>query len=741
MLLFTLACGDAAVSLDAIRALQEAGDLRASLAPLQQLVEAGSDDPEVHYRYGLALARLGEPTRAQWSLQKAQEDPAWKTRATLELGNAALNAAGFETAMAKAAEVLSAEPDNLDALRLHSQAAMQTHRNYEDALVDAERMLALDAGDPDALSVRVVALLGLKRADEAEISLEKLERSVDERGLGDTVTARFCTARAQLEQAKGDVAVARERYDACLEKFPLDPFLIGEALKFYDEVDPERALALLRAGLEKDPRSSDLRMTAAAYLRSAGRPDEAEALLREATELDEPAVVILGWRDLARHHLELSELSPAAAAMQRAVELSESAGAVSPDVLFEYADVLILAGRAQEALPVAARISVDAQRALAEGRAQLALEQPQLALEKLSEANRLWPNNAFARYFSAQAAEQVGDIDRALEEYRYSIRIDAGATDARQRLARLYLAEGRAEEALSTLGAGEAAAALPEEGEILKLRALAQLGRVSRRNPLLLRLTRERNTRVPAALAAAEGSAAHAGPKAAATLLTRVLASGPLLPRESELLRARVRYLGDAGESIPARDLAAAAAQRQPRQAVFQEILGFALERSNAPTEEQQRSYQRALELSPELLRAQIALGLLAARGGALEEAGQHAERVLAASVALDSTQELDLAQLLVWVGRSADAERRLAAALREIPEDGAIAGKLAALRLERGISDAETLSLARRALRFRAPGSAEMLARVREARGEAIPAPAPAPPPDPPPPQPGRAG
>lgn len=722
-LLFTLACGDSSVSLEEIRAQQEAGDLRGSLAALKQLVDAGSEDPEVHFRYGMALGRLGQPTLAQWSLQRAQEDPEWRIRATLELAGAALSAQGFETAMATAAQVLAAEPDNLAALRLHAQAAMQTRRNYEDALVDADRMLSLDAADPDALSVRVVSLLGLERVDEAEASLAELERSVDERGLGEAPSARFCTARAQLEAAKGDVAKARERYDACLEKYPLDSFLIGEALTFYDTVDRERALELLQTALEKNPRSSDLRMTAAAYLRALGRPDEAEALLREATELDDPAVAILGWRDLARHHLELSELDQAAGAMKRAVEQSEQVGAVSPDVLFEYADVLILTGQTQEALAVAERIPIEAQRALVEGRAQLALENPKLALEKLSEANRLWPNNAYARYFAAQAAERVGDIDRAIEEYRYSIRVDAGATDARLRLARIYLAEGKAEEALSALTAGRADVALPEDVDLLKLRAMSQLGRLGKKQPLLLRLTRARSTRVKAWLAVAEGTAKREGPKAAAAQLARVFSARPLSPRESELLRARVGFLGDAGESSLARDEVDAAARRFPQQASFQEILGYALERSSAPPEEARQAYQRALELLPSLPRARIAVGLLFAREGALEKAHEHAESALAASSPLDASMELGLVQLLALLGRQGEAEERLTSALREHPEDGAVAGQLAALRLARGISDDETLSLAKRALRFQAPGASEIAARVSEARGEELPA------------------
>jgi tetratricopeptide (TPR) repeat protein len=722
----TFGCGEETVSLDSIRAQQESGDLRGSLAPLEALIDAGSSDPEIHYLYGKALVRLGEPTLAQWSLLKAQEDPAWKVRATLELGRAALAGSGFEAALAKAGEVLAAEPDNLDALRLHAQAAMQTRTDYETALADADRMLALDSGDPEALSVRVVSLLGMKRADEAEASLAELERSVEERGHAEPVAARFCTARAQLSLARENLDQARERFDACLEKFPLDSFLVSEALTFYGSRDPERALAILRTGLEKEPRSSDLRMTAAAYLRSLGRPDEAEALLREATTFGEPIVEIVGFRDLARHFTELGRFPEAADAMQRALERSEAAHAETHEVLFELADALILAGRSEEALKVAERISVPAQRALVEGRARLALYEPARALERFSDANQLWTNNVYGRYFAAQSAEQVGDIDRAIEEYRYALRIDVAATDARIRLARLYLADARPEEALAALTAGQASFEATEEDETLRVRALAELGRVNRRQPLLVQLLQRREMRAHAALAYAEGISAREGAKAAARELAQILATGPRAAGDSELLRAHVRYLAEAGEAEQGRLEAESLAKRAPLEPAMQEILGAALARAGAPVEEQQRAYQGALDLAPDRTRPRIALGLLAAEAGDLDAAREHADRLLAAELQLDLQQEIDLARLLARIGRGSEAESRLASWLRERPDAGAAALRLAELRIERGLADDQTHALVRLAQRFRAPGATEIAARISSARGPEADSPAP---------------
>jgi tetratricopeptide (TPR) repeat protein len=461
-------------------------------------------------------------------------------------------------------------------------------------------------------------------------------------------------------------------------------------------------------------------MTAAAYLRSLDRAGEAETLLREATTLGDPLVEITAWRDLSRHFTELGNFDAAAEAMQRALERSEAAQAVSPEVLFELADALILAGRPADALPLAERISVPAQRALVLGRAQLAQGDPARALEHLSETNQLWPNNVYARYFTAQAAEQIGDIDRAIEEYRYALRVNTDATDARVRLARLYLAEARPEEAISALSAGQTTLVATDEIEVLRLRALSELGRVRRRSPLLQQLLSRRETRALAALAFAEGIAVAEGPKAAARELGQILSAGPRAAGDSELLREHVRYLADAGEAARGRSEAQSFAERAPREAVIHEILGAALARDAAPAEEQRRAYQRALELAPERTRPRIALALLAAEAGDLDAAREQIESLLAASPPLDSQQEVDLARLLSRIGRDADADARLVNWLRERPEDGAAAALLAELRLARGLNDETTHSLVRRAERFRAPGAKELAARVSSARAPA---------------------
>src|SRR4029434_710087 len=107
-------------------------------------------------------------------------------------------------------------------------------------------------------------------------------------------------------------------------------------------------------------------------------------------------------------------------------------------VLVWAGEAVVLAGRPDEALELAGKISGGAYQGLIRGRAALARGDPAEALRQLDEGIRLWPDTACARYYAALAAERTGNFQRAIEEYRYAMRIDARATDAYLRLAPLY---------------------------------------------------------------------------------------------------------------------------------------------------------------------------------------------------------------------------------------------------------------------------------------------------------------
>ena len=105
-----------------VRALHEAGQYRESLEPLRTLLEADADDPELHYLYGVALRRTGEPGLAIWSLEMASQTPEFELAAGLELAGAALGNHSFATAIKATTRILELEPDHVPALSMRGAA-------------------------------------------------------------------------------------------------------------------------------------------------------------------------------------------------------------------------------------------------------------------------------------------------------------------------------------------------------------------------------------------------------------------------------------------------------------------------------------------------------------------------------------------------------------------------------------------------------------------------------------------
>jgi tetratricopeptide (TPR) repeat protein len=720
MLCLALAGCGSSDPLAEIRELHAEGRFAETLEPLRDLVEARPDDAEVHYLYGFALLRSGQPSLATWSLRKAMEHPDWLVPAALQLAAGALATGNHEEAIEAVNRILEAEPDHLEALLLRSQARIDSRREYEGALADADRALELEPENVDALVPRALALLGLERAEEAQVAIDELERRFEEVDLGAESTARYCAARAIFAKEKGDSEASEQLHEECLERFPTSALVIDAAIEFYDEQRRfERPLEILREVLEEAPFASPYRRALAGRLRAAGETGEAERILLEGTELENPSVAASAWVDLGNHYLELEEYAAAASALERAMEIEQQPG---PQLAFAFADALVMAGRYERALEVARGMEVPALRELVFGRAHLAQGRPAEALEHFGEGLRLWPNNAVARYYAALAAERVGDFDRAIEEYRYAIRADPAATDAPLRLGLLHEAEGAY--AFGLVAArqtgrppGEGARVLPDlEAQLVALRLAARLGRVAEVRGLVAHLMAQERDAGRAVAALAEGTRARLGPGAAAQRVRQLEGLDLTDPRASEALRVLVVDLVEAGDADAALPYVEAALRAHPDAAVFHEIRGTWLEQRGSHADEVRAAYERALELDPENARALAGLGRLSADPqAALALYARAAEADPA-----DPAPQRAAAELLIRLGRPEEAERRLSDLLEEHPYDAQAAIRLAELLLAREAETDRTLELARRAVRF--GGGAEayaLLGRVHERRGE----------------------
>jgi len=685
--------------LEKIRLLQDVSrDFQGSIEPLRALIEARPDDPEVHYRYGTALIATGEVGLALWPLKKAMESPEWVEKAGLPLATSLLSQGAYDDAIEVCGQVLERKPDDVAALLLRANARMHSRRDYEGSLADADRVLELEPDNIEALVPRAVALLALGRVDEAAVVLDDLDALFRDDSLGLRGSAGFCIARATFAKEKGDVALAEERYQECVEKFPTEGMALRGAIEFFDGIGrPERSNEILAKALELAPVSYSFRSALVLRLNAQGKVDEAEALLRQGTELESPADAADCWAGLASFNLDHGDFDEALAAFEKARELDRSG---SPQLLLAHADALVIAGRFDDALALADRMELPAHRSLVRGRVELARGEPAAALKLFDEGMSLWPNNAVARYYAAIAAEQLGDFARAIEDYRYAMRIDAAATDAYLRQARLHVAAGRYDAALATLTFQPGGR--PEEVAAgrLHVRVLARLGRAKQMPKYLLGLLARPEHWGAAVAALGEGVRERSGSPAALEVMRRAEHLDLEDPRYVDALAAIVEDLAATGKAKEGLALVDAGLLEHPDAAEFHAVHGRALSLSGAPAAPARAAFERALAIDAKSTRALVGLARLEAGAGAVESALALYER----AVAEDPNERpaaREAAALLVALGRPADAEQRLIALLREHPYDAAAARSLAELRLARGADDERTLELARRAVAF----------------------------------------
>jgi tetratricopeptide (TPR) repeat protein len=708
-----------------IRGQQAAGQFAVTIEPLRELLAERPDDPEVNFRYGLALGWIGQPGLAEWSLRKAMKDPDWRIQAALALGQGALAGQNFDTALEAANVVLEADPDHVAALMMRANTLAHSKMDYAQALADAERILELDPDFVDAYEPKVLALLGLERYDEAGEAIEEMGSRIDELGLGEQQHAWQCATLAIYADDSQREALANERWEGCLEKFPGEPGVVWPAIKFFDARGQyARSREVLEVAVETPEAERDYRPALAGRLRFEGRNEEAEQLLLDGTDVADANLRVAAWMDLLKHYQELGDYAKAAEAARHGVEISREIGRPAPDLLLEYADSLVLSGAYDEALAVSEEMEVEPYRDMIRARVAQQKGDPAEALRYYDSAFLLWPNNPWARYAAAGAAEDVGDFDRALEEYRFAIRIDPLATDARVQVARLLVAEGKPNEALQVVQLKADQGALDLDGELVLLDALGANGRAAMANATVASIAARQPAATAKAAAAAARGMSRAGGHAQAL---RLLKSAPGLdladPANVVALRALVEISARANQLPAAMEEVERAREASPQSGEIRAVQAQGMALAGAPASEVVQAFEEAVAWSPEDAHAWLGLGQALATVDP-----NRAVAALERAVTLDSEvaeeAELASAELLLARGDRASAEARMAAVLDVDPYSGAAAYALAASRLDRGQADARTTELAERALRFRPEGRVEearaLVARARAAEAEA---------------------
>ena len=719
LLLLTGIAAGCSDPLSEVRSLQAKGRFEDSLEPLRKLLATDPDSAEVQFRYGVALSNTGQPGLALWSLRKASESEEWRVPAGLELATGALRSSNWSSAIEAASRVLEADANNVQALLLRAEARLGEKKDPLAALADYDRALELQPENPGIRFSRTSALILADRIEEAAAVFASLEEEGQKASLDAQALGQFCASGATFASERGKPDEAETLFEGCVERYPAHAVVIEQATAFFDQRGkPERSEAILRAALEKRPQALSVREQLAARLRQRGEVTDAERLLRAGLEVEDRGLRAGTWAALTTHFAALDEVDRAADAYEQAMKLAEDPPALAQ---LTFGDLLVDSGQYDRALELAKGFENSTYRGLIEARVDLARGHPDRALARLDTLLPSWPDNAGARYYAARAAEQIGDFDRAILEYRQSIRSGAEQTDAGLRLAHLLAARGALEDAWLAVGYHMRAHPTDVEGVRTQLRLTARM-KLPDQTKALLQSSFGTALWSRVVAARADMLAARMGPGPAIRWIDSARGVDLASPQDAELLRSLVASLAAAKELARARTLVETALASHPEVATYHEIRGLLLEAEGAPAERAVEAYARAVELDPKQARALEALGRLAEQRAEVDAALSWYDRSFAADpnrvVAIQRA-----AVLAATAGRGEAAEQRWDALLREHPWDGHAAEALARLRLARGEKGPRTLELARRSARFGGgPAAKALLAELEPAPAEPKP-------------------
>ncbi len=686
-----------------VREQIDAGDLDGSIASLRQLLETDSQNPQLLFLYGRVLYMTGQPGLAEWPLRKAMQDPVWFERAARLLAISEQAGGNHENAVKLYAEILEANPDDLEIRIMRANACTATPALLEEALAEVERILERDPDELGAFKPRILAYLGLNRPEDAALALEELGvRIAEAQGEDNPINGWHCATSAILASDTGDMPLARERWAVCEEKYPTHPNVVSQSIEFHKRMgELPRALEVAEAAFAADPDpGAGYRLVTAGLLRQVGRPDEAESLLLEGSDQSESAVdQAAALLALTEHYKAVGNADAAVDTLDRALAISQQSFGPQPELLFALADLLIQNGDVERALKLSDQMSVATHRSLIRARVAHVRKQYAQALKLYAETTRLWPDNPYAPYHAARAAMAAGLFDQAFQSYLESTRVDETATDARLQAARFLKAEGRIVSAMEMIGSTRATRSA--ESELLLIELVAR----TRGRQAAVNLINQMSHRYPeyfgeAAAVAARGASEREDSQDAWLILKPLLALELPPVNQFPVLQAAVRYAPGDEELAIVKPLVERTVETFPDAAQISEIEGMFFERTGAQSEAA-ASYRRALAANPDRVTVLLRLARLTARAEPKQglELVEHAIEMQATS-AKPFEPDLFLAAISE-LPESPGVDALLESALELAPTNGRIAYELGA-RLEAQGGEAQRIvRLSTRAMRF----------------------------------------
>ena len=284
-LLIVTGCGPSTESqLSEVRALQQAGQYDASVAPLRKLLARDGGHPEANLRLGIALRQTGRPSLAVWPLQKASQSDQYGIEAGLLLAGTLATSGSALEAIRAYNGVLEKDPDNAAALFGRGRAELSTGQAAQ-ALATAEEVLGARPEDQSATLLKVSALVDLDRGEEAEAAIKGLAERAAE-GKDSAAAGRKCAALALFYRTQGNRERARETFIKCVADYPGHAQLREHASDFFLDIDEsETAIDIWRSAVAATPEDLGLRTRLAEILSNLGHQQQALESLQESVDL------------------------------------------------------------------------------------------------------------------------------------------------------------------------------------------------------------------------------------------------------------------------------------------------------------------------------------------------------------------------------------------------------------------------------------------------------------------------
>ncbi len=239
--------------------------------------------------------------------------------------------AQYDNAVTTANEILTVDPENMDALELISMCtkAKGDKKAYKEA---ADKILSADPYNPAVNIQKAEDYVLNKKYKLAKDSYKKALR-------GDPENQDALFGYAQMSYYTNDIKAASETFLKILDKDPENPAALAYMGKLaYEEDNYLRASKFITQAIKQDPNNYDYWMDYGTYLRYQGKFEEAANAWKKAAELD-PSY-FLAYAYLAGNYDDLGKWDEALENYHKVIE-------TNPKYFYAYESTAILEFRAK----------------------------------------------------------------------------------------------------------------------------------------------------------------------------------------------------------------------------------------------------------------------------------------------------------------------------------------------------------------------------------------------------------